>query len=143
MQVIATASRSTQSPWARAFAPFDRLVRDLTTSPLRTANANALDLFRPPPVMRTRGVVVTEVAGDVALDSAPRADSAASGTAAAHVATTKQSRTYRVRPGDTLWDIARKHRTRVEALLVENRLPKNAALRPGAVLKLPEATVQE
>jgi hypothetical protein len=143
MQEMASASRTAPSPWARVLAPFDRIVRGFTTSPLRSASANTLGIFASRPPIRTRGVVVTEVGGDVALDSVNAADGMKSSSAAAHVASTKQSRTYRVRPGDTLWDIARKHHTRVEALLVENRLPKNAALRPGAVLKLPEATVQE
>jgi hypothetical protein len=138
MHQLAHRSRSTQSPWSRALAPFDRFVRGFTTSPLRAAGANALGLFASAPAIRTRGVVVTEVAGDVALDSAKAMDTTSPTTAAAHVASAKQARTHRVRPGDTLWDIARKYHTRVEALLVENRLPKNAALRPGAVLKLPE-----
>ena len=46
-----------------------------------------------------------------------------------------------VRPGDTLWDLARRHDTTVEALRQANALASDA-LRPGDVLSLPTGSVQ-
>lgn len=102
--------------------------------------------------MRVRGVVVTEVAGDVELaDSTPAAKPADSTAAApreaktvvvadtARSARSTRGRVYRVRPGDTLWDIARRHRTKVEAIVAANDLGRRATLRPGVLLRLPDA----
>jgi LysM repeat protein len=44
--------------------------------------------------------------------------------------------TYRVRPGDSLWAIARRHETNVSTLRQANGLRSNE-LRPGQVLALP------
>lgn len=46
-------------------------------------------------------------------------------------------RTYRVARGDTLWEIARKHSTTVNALKLENDLRGNQ-IRPGQVLQVPD-----
>ncbi|MEM1245899.1 MAG: DUF5715 family protein [Acidobacteriota bacterium] len=46
-------------------------------------------------------------------------------------------RTYRVARGDTLWEIARKHKTTVNALKRENDLNGNQ-IRPGQVLQVPD-----
>ena len=46
-------------------------------------------------------------------------------------------RTYRVARGDTLWEIARKHSTTVNALKRENDLRGNQ-IRPGQVLQVPD-----
>jgi tetratricopeptide (TPR) repeat protein len=47
------------------------------------------------------------------------------------------ARTYVVVPGDTLWDIARRHGTTVEALREANGVGESALLRPGQALKIP------
>ena len=46
---------------------------------------------------------------------------------------------YTVRPGDTLWAIARSHATTVERLTQLNRLPDPDLIYPGQVLRLPAA----
>lgn len=45
---------------------------------------------------------------------------------------------YRVRRGDTLWKIARRHGTTVEELRVENSL-RGSRILPGQLLRVPEA----
>lgn len=45
--------------------------------------------------------------------------------------------TYRVREGDTLWDVARRSGVTVRALARANRRSQRAVLRPGTVLKVP------
>jgi len=45
--------------------------------------------------------------------------------------------TYRVREGDTLWEIARRSGVSVRALARANRRGQRAALRPGVVLRIP------
>jgi len=44
---------------------------------------------------------------------------------------------YRVRPGDTIWDIARKHGVSVDAILKANSLNKRSVIKPGQTLKIP------
>ncbi len=46
---------------------------------------------------------------------------------------------YTVKAGDTLWDIAARTRTTVDALLAANHLPKDAVIVPGQVLLVPGA----
>jgi hypothetical protein len=83
----------------------------------------------------THGVVVARVTPDPApavttvsngeVSLAPR-DSAAKG------------RTYLVRQGDTLWDVAQKTGVSVKALLTANHRSEKDVLRPGTMLRLPE-----
>ena len=47
-----------------------------------------------------------------------------------------------VRPGDTLWDLAREHRTTVNALKQLNRLPGNGTVYAGQALRLPGGGAQ-
>ena len=49
----------------------------------------------------------------------------------------KNARVYTVRSGDTLYDIARRHGTTVDALAGANRLSAKVVLRPGLRLHLP------
>ena len=46
--------------------------------------------------------------------------------------------TYRVREGDTLWDVARRSGVSVSALARANRRSTRGVLRPGTVLRVPE-----
>jgi LysM repeat protein len=46
--------------------------------------------------------------------------------------------TYRVRPGDTLWDIARAHDTTVEAIASANHLDDDDPIQPGQELLIPD-----
>ena len=48
----------------------------------------------------------------------------------------RSERRYRVRPGDTLWDIARAHETSVRQILAANRMAR-PVIRPGQRLVLP------
>jgi LysM repeat protein len=48
---------------------------------------------------------------------------------------------YTVKAGDTLWDIASKAGTSVEAVLAANHLAKDAVIVPGQVLLVPSATL--
>lgn len=46
--------------------------------------------------------------------------------------------TYRVRPGDTLWDIAREHDTTVSAITSANHLDDDDTIQPGQKLVIPD-----
>jgi hypothetical protein len=48
-------------------------------------------------------------------------------------------RDYRVRPGDTLSHIAKKHHVSVQDICTANGLSSPALLKPGAILKIPQA----
>ena len=48
-----------------------------------------------------------------------------------------RARTYRVREGDTLWDVARRNGVSVNALARANNRSPRAVLRPGVTLRLP------
>ncbi|MBN2705289.1 MAG: LysM peptidoglycan-binding domain-containing protein [Deltaproteobacteria bacterium] len=48
---------------------------------------------------------------------------------------------YRVRPGDSLWKIARRYNLRVADLQLFNNLGRSTAIKPGQVLRLRPATV--
>ena len=49
-----------------------------------------------------------------------------------------RGRTYRVREGDTLWDVARRSGVSVSALARANRRSQRAVLLPGTTLRLPD-----
>jgi LysM repeat protein len=74
----------------------------------------------------TRVAQVTQVAREPspAPDAAPAANAAV-------------LRLYTVRPGDTLYGIALRHRTAVDTLLHLNRLTASVKLQPGLKLRLP------
>jgi LysM repeat protein len=48
------------------------------------------------------------------------------------------ARTYRVREGDTLWDVAQRTGVSVQALARENHRSPKSVLRPGVTLRIPE-----
>lgn len=50
--------------------------------------------------------------------------------------------TYTVRPGDNLWDIARRNQVSLQTLMVMNRLDQNSILNIGDTLKLPSGNSQ-
>jgi LysM repeat protein len=56
---------------------------------------------------------------------------------AAPVQETAAAKVYTVRSGDTLYNIAQRHRTTVDALLGLNRLAAGALIQPGLKLHLP------
>jgi LysM repeat protein len=51
-------------------------------------------------------------------------------------------RTYRVREGDTLWDVARRTGVSVQALARENHRSARAVLHPGVTLRLPNSKLR-
>jgi len=59
---------------------------------------------------------------------------------ATRVATSTQS--YQVRPGDSLWDIAREFDTSVDRIQAENDL-RGARIYAGQVLRVPAQTRQQ
>jgi LysM repeat protein len=61
----------------------------------------------------------------------------AAGSSVGDVAEAIRGRTYRVRKGDTLWEIAQRSGVSVSALARANRRSQRAVLRPGTVLRLP------
>jgi hypothetical protein len=61
----------------------------------------------------------------------------AAGSSDGDVAEPIRGRTYRVRKGDTLWEIAQRSGVSVSALARANRRSQRAVLRPGTVLRLP------
>ena len=88
----------------------------------------------------THGVVVARVVpppssvtlvsnGDVALTPA---------APAAPRDSEQKRRTYVVRQGDTLWDVAQKTGVSVKALAAANNRRANSVLRPGTTLRLPD-----
>jgi len=50
------------------------------------------------------------------------------------------ARTYRVREGDTLWDVAQRTGVSVQALARANNRSARAVLRPGVTLRIPDRT---
>lgn len=97
------------------------------TTPVVVASAPAAPAVAPtstpataPAAAAAKGTVTTTSAGEVSLP--------ARGTA----------RTYTVRPGDTLYDIAMKMRVSVHALADANNRRDRAILRPGTILTIPE-----
>ena len=83
-------------------------------------------------VQRSDGEIAARPAAAAVRVSNPPAR-AASGTADDPT----RSRTYRVRAGDTLWDVAQRSGVSVQALARANRRSQRAVLRPGTILKLP------
>jgi hypothetical protein len=93
------------------------------------------------PAAESRPAVARTVPARVA--SAPaaaqtRARRAAAGATRLAEATRRErsARRYRVRPGDTLWDIARAHETSVRQLLAANRM-RQPVIRPGQQIVVP------
>jgi membrane-bound lytic murein transglycosylase D len=68
---------------------------------------------------------------------APVTLAAAPARTAAPMPSTASLRLYTVRAGDTLYSIAQRHRTGVDALLNLNRLTASVTLHPGLKLRLP------
>ena len=52
-------------------------------------------------------------------------------------ANARRSRRYTIKPGDSLWKVARKHGVELEVLLKRNGLAPGAIVRPGQTIRLP------
>ena len=76
------------------------------------------------------------------MPSTSRLAAAALGaTAVAALPVSVVASTYVVRPGDTLGDIAIRHGTTVRALADANAIADPAALHPGQMLHIPDASL--
>jgi LysM repeat protein len=75
-----------------------------------------------------------DVAARASVRVAPSAPRDGSRTGDAPIA----AGTYRVREGDTLWDVARRSGVSVRALARANRRSQRAVLRPGTILRVPK-----
>ncbi len=49
----------------------------------------------------------------------------------------RKSTVYKIRPGDTLWHIARRFNTKVAEIARLNGLHKNAVIKPGMIIRIP------
>lgn len=77
--------------------------------------------------------------GDVASRSVPLSTRASAPRASANAGDAPiTTGTYRVRQGDTLWDVARRSGVSVRALARANRRSERGVLRAGTVLKVPK-----
>ena len=88
------------------------------------ASVNFVAAAVPPPSIAT----ATSIRGSNVAAKSPSAKTASAKTA--------HKSTYTVRNGDTLYAIAKKFQTSVDALLSLNRMKANAVLRPGVRIKL-------
>jgi len=92
------------------------------------------------PIKRDPNATI-KVAQLAAVESVPAARAAAPAKAtpakAAPPAKTASASLYTVRAGDTLYNIAQRYRTTVDALLSLNRLSAKTVLQPGLRLQLP------
>jgi uncharacterized protein (DUF2249 family) len=86
----------------------------------------------------THGVVVARVATPPTVLATSAGDVSAASSGDAPRDSGARPRTYQVRQGDTLWDVAQKTGVSVKALADVNHRSMNTALQPGTVLRLPE-----
>lgn len=94
----------------------------------------------PPPAgaMASAASVPTEVSPATVRFVPTRPGTPVAGALAAEkVAEVTPAATYVVRPGDSLWTIARRHKLAVSDLTAANGLAANAALQPGRKLVIP------
>ena len=82
----------------------------------------------------TNGVVVARQAPPATVTAASSGGVPLSASGTGDV----PERVYRVRSGDTLWDVAQKSGVSVRALAAANGRSARSVLRPGTLLKLPE-----
>jgi len=74
---------------------------------------------------------------NIAAGSVPDAGAAFASLTAADRSGTAEVKDYRVRAGDTLGGIARKHGVSVGALQAANGLGESTRIRPGQILSIP------
>jgi membrane-bound lytic murein transglycosylase D len=132
---------------ARRFESIDAIAKrhGLTGAQLRTANDQAkLDKKGR---LRAAGPILVPMKGGVtapvrvATVSIPTASSAGTPRPAApgkaKAAAAQAHGTYTVRPGDTIFSIAKRLNTAVDALLAANKLTTRSVIKPGLKLQLP------
>lgn len=109
--------------------------------PGRAFQIQMLSPFARRDMPRLAGVVVLAQSPAAVASAAPAAgDSLVRSVATGSVAVaTADGETYVVRPGDTAWEIAKRHGITVDQLLSANKLGKRATIRPKMELKIPAA----
>jgi peptidoglycan lytic transglycosylase D len=134
---------------AKRFESIDAIAKrhGLTGAQLRAANEQSkldkkgrLRAAGPILVPMKKGETAPVQVARVATVSVPTASSAASPRTPAPVRPSPaagEPRTYVVRAGDTLYSIARRFNTAVEALLAVNKLAAGSVIQPGLRLRLP------
>ncbi|HEV7990738.1 MAG TPA: DUF5715 family protein [Gemmatimonadaceae bacterium] len=88
-----------------------------------------------PPLSASSVVARAKPPAPVHLSNVP----AATAQVATKRVTSSNGRTYRVRDGDTLWDVAQRTGVSVQALARANNRSARAVLRPGVTLRIPES----
>jgi len=89
-------------------------------------------------VVRAVGSTPSAVPARAAASATPRATVASvRPVAAPRAGAPAAGRSHRVRRGETLWGIARRYGTSVDALVASNRLDRAARIQPGDVLTVP------
>jgi LysM repeat protein len=102
-------------------------------------NASLASRVLPSAVASRSSTAARKAAPSAARSSTARESTTASKPARDSDATADviRARTYRVREGDTLWDVARRTGVTVSALARENNRNPRAVLRPGVTLRVP------
>jgi membrane-bound lytic murein transglycosylase D len=132
---------------AKRYESIDAIAKrhGVTSAQLRAANDQA-KLLDKKGRLRAAGPILVPMAKGaaaqpvrVATVSVPTASSAATPRAAApaRASAPQEARTYVVRAGDTLYSIARRFNTAVDALLAVNKLTAASVIQPGLRLRLP------
>jgi len=110
------------------------------TEERRPAHLHVAVLTEPGRVVTLPPLDAVTLANRTPVTRAPRAVTpipAATRAVARQQSMTKE-RTYRVRAGDTLWDVAQKNGVSVRALARANHRSERAVLRPGISLRIPD-----
>jgi len=114
-------------------------LNDLKSENQLTGNTVSVgQVLRVPATTAANFVATTEPPPSIATAASARGSNAAAKSASAKSASvnTAQTSTYTVRNGDTLYAIAKKFQTSVDALRSLNRMKANSVLRPGARIRL-------
>jgi LysM repeat protein len=124
--------------WLRnALAELERMGIVEATEERHPVHMHVAVLTVPGRVATLPSLVTGQVAARVATPPVQPPLAAQATPAADPPDTAPRPRTYRVREGDTLWDVARKAGVTVQELARANNRSPRAVLRPGVTLRLP------
>lgn len=128
-----TATRSARSHTVESGETLWGIARrfDVTVAQLRDANSlSAEEAIQPGQSLR----IPREPAADREPEAAPRRSASRERRAERRE---EEARRHTVRSGDTLWSIARRYETSVDALRSANGLSEGSSIRPGQELRIP------
>lgn len=139
--VALIASTSAATHVVRSGDTLWRLAQQYGTTVQELVNLNEIanpDLIRVGQILRVRGDEGPgeDVAEAASRDDGTREDGASSGPPAQDEAGSKATTTYRIRPGDTLFSIARAHRTTVAELVRLNAIANPNLIRAGQQIRV-------